>query len=600
MICGCFSPNQEFRKAQSLELAKRIEQPGRENHSIEFHHLTVHLIGETNLQQHFFIDEERNCLLVYSGHIYGEEFVDSEKTVARQLYERYLQKGNLFCTDLNGDFSLLIYAPKSGKLLLARDHLGIVPLSYAKQENTLLFSSDHFHLCALLHQDSKDFNPMALMGGITSIPYPLSIHHGVHKLLPGHFLNYDDHTYGQERYWFPESIRSDHRIQRTQALEELKQLLNDAIRIRIPKSGKCTAHVSGGLDSSYLAAHLSKFQPQIDRQFYSWSPDYSIIPKQEHDERELIEAFETHTEQKVTLLDSDPQDSSLLESAYFPGLSSFEEERTLAAAKEAGYQILFSGWGGDEFLGMTDPPIIQDVFRSFRWLRAWKGIKKEGIRRKVGYFWYQLLLPSLGFIHPSIKETLRKEVYYLKKGEDMIDWEQQKKIYCYRSRRHRMIQQLSAYRIAERTDISYALSYLYNIEYKYPLLDKRIIEYLFQIPSNLVFSERENRSLMRQLSRELLPPKISENQRKRDPALDQLSEIFYSECTWRFSKRIPEIQNESILSIFKLPSIQEDLSKFGKEEIGEEEKEILMSFVYNLEMFVQFCEKYDHEKICSK
>src|SRR5262249_55949013 len=145
-------------------------------------------------------------------------------------------------------------------LFLARDRLGVRPLFYTTTGGRLVFASE---IKAILTQRQirAEIDP-SVLGEIFTFWAPLSpqtIFRGIREIPPGHFLVARNGEVVVERYWqleFPDAnaepgFSSDG--QET-CLEEFSELLVDAAKIRLRADVPVGAYLSGGLDSSTIAA----------------------------------------------------------------------------------------------------------------------------------------------------------------------------------------------------------------------------------------------------------------------------------------------------------------------------------------------------------
>jgi asparagine synthase (glutamine-hydrolysing) len=210
-------------------------------------------------------NEDRSVAVVLNGEIYnyrelrtslekrGHSFRSASDTeVLPHLYEEY---GDEMVRELNGMFAFALWDSKRRRLLIARDRFGEKPLYWGVFNNTLLFASEPKVLLA--HPAIKPgLNLQALRQYLSFdyVPAPLSIYEGVNKLPAAHKLTLQDGRINVERYWklsyrISEPVPSEH-----EAADHLSELLADAVRMRLVSDVPLGVLLSGGVDSSTVAA----------------------------------------------------------------------------------------------------------------------------------------------------------------------------------------------------------------------------------------------------------------------------------------------------------------------------------------------------------
>lgn len=161
---------------------------------------------------------------------------------------------------LNGMFALAIWDKRERRLVLARDHLGIKPLYWARIGDLVLFASQPKALLA--HPGFQpEVNPAAVRAFVrlNYVPAPLSIFRSVSKLEPGHLLIVDaagaivDRTFWNLRDIAQQTPR-DGAGGDAEAIDALDQLLRDSVRRQMVADVPLGAFLSGGIDSTTVVA----------------------------------------------------------------------------------------------------------------------------------------------------------------------------------------------------------------------------------------------------------------------------------------------------------------------------------------------------------
>lgn len=205
---------------------------------------TVHAVQNGEIYNHAELRRE----LESRGHAFRTR-CDTEVLV--HLYEEY---GPDFVERLRGMFAIAIWDARRRRLLLARDRFGIKPLYVHRRDGELAFASE---LKALVRMPGfrREVDPRALEAflAFNSVPGPLSIFKDTEKLLPGHVLLADEH--GVEAHEYARPAPLPERGESMAALaEELRARLRDSVRAHLVADVPVGVLLSGGVDSSALAA----------------------------------------------------------------------------------------------------------------------------------------------------------------------------------------------------------------------------------------------------------------------------------------------------------------------------------------------------------
>jgi len=162
---------------------------------------------------------------------------------------------------LIGMFAIALYDKQKEQLILVRDRAGVKPLYYYRKDDLLLFGSELKALYQHAAFEKKiDVNSLALFLQFSYIPAPHSIFKDTFKLLPGHYLELDLKTRKQEiiKYWdvFDHYNKPKLHITDQEAIDETDKLLKSAYEYRMVADVPVGIFLSGGYDSSSVAALL--------------------------------------------------------------------------------------------------------------------------------------------------------------------------------------------------------------------------------------------------------------------------------------------------------------------------------------------------------
>jgi asparagine synthase (glutamine-hydrolysing) len=213
-------------------------------------------------------NEDGTIWVTFNGEIYnyvelreqlvqqGHKFVTSSDTeVIVHLYE---EKGDEFVNLLRGMFAIGLWDARNQRLLLIRDRLGKKPLFYAVLKNSLVFASE---MKSLLEVPGfpKEIDHQALVDyfSLLYVPAPKSIFRHVRKVRPAHYVVIDAQGVQERAYWDIRFDETEHKSE-GQWCEELLDVYQEAIRLRLRSDVPLGAFLSGGVDSSSVVALMSR------------------------------------------------------------------------------------------------------------------------------------------------------------------------------------------------------------------------------------------------------------------------------------------------------------------------------------------------------
>jgi asparagine synthase (glutamine-hydrolysing) len=208
---------------------------------------------------------ELQCDLETRGHQFKTH---SDTETILHAYEQY---GAACVERLRGMFAFAVWDARRRELFIARDRVGKKPLYYSiTPRGTLLFGSELKSLRE--HPEFRgEISVEALDAYLTFgyVPDPLTIFGDVHKLPPGHHLTFRAGRVRVEQYWdFPyQEPQVDSADSEEECLEELRALLDEAVRIRLVADVPLGAFLSGGVDSSAIVGLMARYTPQPVKTF---------------------------------------------------------------------------------------------------------------------------------------------------------------------------------------------------------------------------------------------------------------------------------------------------------------------------------------------
>src|SRR3954465_12333719 len=233
-------------------------------------------------------NEDGSIWVIFNGEIYNHAEVRAElqahghcyrtKSDTETIVHAYEKGGDECVHRFRGMFAVAIWDAPGKRLLLVRDRLGIKPLYWARTGGTLLFGSE---IKAILASDLIEPQPnYAVLPQVLSTRYTSgsdTLFKGVYKLLPGHLLVFERGTIATRQYWdlprrSAESValpdRSASPSGERNVVARFRELLEESVRLRLMSDVPLGMFLSGGIDSSAIAALMAGM---IDRPLQTFS-----------------------------------------------------------------------------------------------------------------------------------------------------------------------------------------------------------------------------------------------------------------------------------------------------------------------------------------
>ncbi len=306
-------------------------------------------------------NEDGSIQVVFNGEIYnhhelrrdligrGHRFrTQSDTETIVHLYE---EMGENCVVKLRGMFAIALWDARTKRLVLARDRVGIKPLSYWLTPDGIAFCSELRSLVALSRFPRRlDERGIAAYLSLGYVPDPLAAFAGVAKLSPGHLLVWSAARGAATRaYWTPVAPETAV-VDEVLVVERLRELLADAVGCHLESEVPLGAFLSGGLDSSTVVALMAR-TASIKPRTFSIGFDDVRVNEAPH-ARRVAEAIGTRHTDRIVAPDTDQWiegvvgifDEPFADSSALPTYAvSWLARRDVT--------VSLSGDGGDELFG---------------------------------------------------------------------------------------------------------------------------------------------------------------------------------------------------------------------------------------------------------
>ena len=445
------------------------------------------------------------------------------------ILRAYACWGRACPTHLLGDYAFAVWDAKQRVLFCARDHAGARPFYYAQTTRRFVFASAvEAVLAAPDVSDALDERVVATHLTVEALRSGArTFFAAVRKLLPGHTLTVEagrpENGSGGlrarvEQYWHPERTPAAQPASDDAYAEQFLDLYTQAVRDRL-HGGPVGVHLSGGLDSSsvaVLAAREARRRGHPPPLAFTWLPELGTRPPKPEHAREYALVDAVCAQEGLQTCYGAPTPDDVLDvlrlDGTLPGVQvHLNEEIVQRHAAARGVRVLLSGWGGDQCVSFHGWGYRQHLLLSGRWRRLAAEYRAQDTW--APRFLADIVLPLL---HPALPFTLRR----LRAGKGMYRRWLIDPAFARRAKplptsvgravgvRSTQLQHLQAGPLSARIEGWAASGARRGIEYRYPLLDRRLLEFALGLPPEQFRRGRWGRWLFRHGLRAVLPPEV--------------------------------------------------------------------------------------------
>lgn len=486
-------------------------------------------------QQPIFNDT-RTLSIIFNGELYnfkelrlqlknmGISFkTHSDTEVLLKMYEQW---GIEMFSRLNGMYAFAIHDRKRQELIIARDRFGEKPLYYYHHEDEFIWASELKSIVEI-KPGLKEISVRALSMflTLTYIPAPYTIYKDIKKLEPGHYLkiNTDHLSFEKHRYWQIPVEKEELQTDYAAAKKELRSLLFDSVEKRMIADVPLGVFLSGGVDSTIIAAIMSRISK---KKINTFSVGFTN-KRYDESERARLAAIHIGSKHHSHILDY----ASILEKIdaillnYDEPYADSSCLPTWSVSKHAAghVKVALTGDGGDEVFGGYNKYLLHNYGKLYQELipgfirnklvalvnsPVWKGNDTRSFTSKFKKMieasgddtaTNHLNISSLGF-----KDS---ELFYLLK--DAVSTDLTEYVPEHGS-------DTDPLKLARSIDLKLSLegdllvkvdraSMLCSLECRAPFLDHRLIEFSNRIPDQFLIKGNKKKRILKETFEDLLP-----------------------------------------------------------------------------------------------
>lgn len=524
-IAGILSPNPSPRHlSRGLHFLKHRGPDEEGFQNLSYRDEVIGLVGHRRLSiidvsgGHQPWTDETGSLLTFNGEIYN--FSDLKRELDRTsnhhwkshsdtevLFEWLKAHGKDGLSRINGMFAFAFWDAANGRLLLARDTAGEKPLYYSHQNGSLLFASELRSILSMMDTLPKP-DPQGISDFLTLgyFPSPRTPFEGVSKLEPGQWIEWSQGKLTQGYYW---SVKQVHQ-QEPLSDSQLDHLISDSVNLRLIGERPFGIFLSGGVDSSLVAAYASRligpekthtFSIGFDEKEFDETEFSNAVAKhlkvQHHHKRIVLDEVLDRLPDILAAMDEPTADASFIPTYL---LSEFASEKVVVA---------LGGDGGDELFAGYKTHFLHRMVE----LASALPLGRKGMS----------VFSQLGLVPENKAHWLKQDpltrhlssVSYFESGEiaAISDWTTQAKAFFDESSAEDVVQSICRFDfrfylgdgVLQKVDRA---SMAHSLEVRAPLLDRRLVDYGLGLASSQKISGTRGKMPLRRLLAQKVPKEL--------------------------------------------------------------------------------------------
>nr|WP_321487023.1 asparagine synthase-related protein [uncultured Draconibacterium sp.] len=453
-----------------------------------------------------------NARLDNRTELLGQLSIEEPMIPDGELILRAYLKWGRNCTEyLFGDFAFIIWYEINQKKFCARDHFGIKLLLYSRTEKGVMLSNEPnaFFTSEWLQKHIKESWFVKLLWGLGPAPIKTA-YDELEMLQAGHFMEIDAKGFVTEPYWRLTDDIQWKGMSDEDLLSELKQRFRQAVEVRLESDYPLVCELSEGLDSNGIAGYATTIKPKDTLHTISYQcvaltdETRSVWEKTYEDIFEMLDMHDNLQPIWTQEHDSKEDKTNLIKNTggVFALRGGWSWHCKLAHQKEA--RVLLSGWGGDHCVSTYGDFYESELFSAFKWYQVQQLFRDKYKRGRGGApykAWIQLLMkhftPWLYHwyvkTHSGLEQALwqRAKYNFLKQcyiDEYKLRFKLKKFTNGYRqhfSTKAHHQRELFDTGVEQRLIDSELIARMFRVEFRYPMLDVRLIEFAYNRPSHL-------------------------------------------------------------------------------------------------------------------
>lgn len=530
-MCGIYGATVKYSPLQVKEKLARASFRGPDSTDYSFLGADKNIIFGHNRLSIIDLDPRsnqpftyKNVHIVFNGEIYNFQTIKIElqkagysfttKSDTEVLCAAYIEYGKAFISKLNGMFSFVIYDEKENILFGARDRMGQKPFYYSHTKEGFEFASQISSI--QLYNDNLSISSKAISYYLAwgNIPDPQSIFNEVSKLEAGFSftLSLKNNTFKKEQYWDITSP-TNYNGSYNDAKEELSYLIKDSASIRLFADVPVGVFLSGGIDSSAIAALATKstttkiktFSVKFNEAAFDESGYAQQVANHLDTEHHVISC---NYNEGLDLIENFSQffDEPFADASAIPSM-------LLAKHTRKHVTVALSGDGGDEsFIGYTRYKWMMQVQPFYRM----PSMLRQAASKFTGLLpYYKLKMIAQGLQYDNIEDLYLAlstgiDNSWLRQTSNYTNISEQK--YLKNSSKN-LLERISDFDL--KTYLNWDINtkvdratMAYSLEARAPLLDHRIVSFARSLPTHFKYQGNNQKRILKDVLYDYVPKEI--------------------------------------------------------------------------------------------
>lgn len=450
--------------------------------------------------------------IVYNGELYNTEEIRNklkekytfETTCDTEvLLKGYIEYKEKILDMIEGIYAFAIYY--DDKIFLARDRVGVKPLFYTKIEDNFLFASE---IKALLKNKlvSPIIDKTSLQELLSLSPSRIpgsGIFKEIFELRPGHYMIYEKNKIKIRRYWnIKEEKNTDDYIKATKTIEKL---LTDSIQRQMVSDVDIACLLSGGLDSSIITAVVSKNKENL----HTYSIDYEDNDKYFEKTKFTVSQDNKYINKMSKTFNTKHHYKIITQHALAKYLKEAVKARDLPGMADIDSSLLwFSKQIKKHHKVILSGECADEIFGGYPWFY------REEVKNREYFPWLDSIESRNKLLKKDLQEKLKlKEFMYTQYNNILkeVPKTKNKKEQIYKNLFYLNMTYFMP-TLLERKD---RMTMRGSIEARVPFADTHLIEYLWNLPWEYKYHNNQEKAILRDAYRNILPEEIVD--RKKNP-----------------------------------------------------------------------------------
>ncbi len=502
-----------------------------------------------------FHDPESQCTITATSRI------DNRKELFQQLHFRNksfhipdavlmleaYKKWKENCLDyLTGDFAFVIYDKQNDSFFCGKDHIGTKPFYYYRDKEKFVFASEMKAILALPNIRCS-LNELWIADALSTVKSDkhCTLYHEIYRLPPAHFCLVKNKQVKTIPYWKLIEAEKVSYKNDNDYIEHFRELMKQAVNNRLRTAFPIGSEVSGGLDSSVVTSfaadktELSAFSHVLPNELlheYDDSEKDLTFINAIIDKKNIKHSF-IITSEEYDILNALKHSVFLNDAPIHQNFQTFSDA-LYDKAHANGVRTMLSGFGGDELVTAGGSGYLNELAHHHRLMLLLKELyqrdrkKNKSIHETILQYG-NLIIKAIFLRNYSKKHHRQKEnARILEKYGGLAIHADFAEKYNIRDRalsrlkfpdmsnmNERLLLRVSHNHLNQRLEYSYHAALSKKMEYRFPLLDKRLMEFYFRVPNRLKVRNGWGRYICRRASEGIVPPGIQWRYDKGGPAI---------------------------------------------------------------------------------